>query len=77
MKGEPVPVEQELRIDLPVKAFVPPGWVGAGSAASRAVPAHLARPDHATLDQIRAETIDRYGALPDEVDTCSRSRRCA
>ena len=27
MKGEPMPVEQELRIDLPVKAFVPPGWV--------------------------------------------------
>ena len=27
MKGEPMPEEKELRIDLPVKAFVPPGWV--------------------------------------------------
>ena len=27
MKGEPLPEEKELRIDLPVKAFVPPGWV--------------------------------------------------
>ena len=27
MKGEPMPVQKELRIDLPVKAFVPPGWV--------------------------------------------------
>ncbi|HET6713736.1 MAG TPA: transcription-repair coupling factor [Actinomycetota bacterium] len=69
MKGEPVPVEQELRIDLPVKAFVPPGWV-----AQEALRLELYRrislaPDHATLDQIRAETLDRYGALPDEVDT--------
>ena len=27
MKGEEIPEEKELRIDLPVKAFVPPGWV--------------------------------------------------
>ena len=69
MKGEPVPVEQELRIDLPVKAFVPPGWV-----AQEALRLELYRrislaPDHATLEQIRTETLDRYGALPDEVET--------
>ena len=69
MKGEPVPEEQELRIDLPVKAFVPPGWV-----AQEALRLELYRrislaPDHATLEQIRTETIDRYGALPDEVET--------
>ncbi len=27
LQGTPVPEEKELRIDLPVKAFVPPGWV--------------------------------------------------
>jgi transcription-repair coupling factor (superfamily II helicase) len=27
MKGEEIPEDKELRIDLPVKAFVPPGWV--------------------------------------------------
>jgi transcription-repair coupling factor (superfamily II helicase) len=69
MKGEPVAVEQELRIDLPVKAFVPPGWV-----AQEALRLELYRrislaPDHATLEQIRTETVDRYGALPDEVET--------
>ena len=69
MKGEPVPEEQELRIDLPVKAFVPPGWV-----AQEALRLELYRrispaADHATLEQIRAETVDRYGALPDEVET--------
>jgi transcription-repair coupling factor (superfamily II helicase) len=52
-----------------VKAFVPPGWV-----AQEALRLELYRrislaPDHATLDQIRTETLDRYGALPDEVET--------
>ena len=69
MKGEEVPEDVELRIDLPVKAFVPPGWV-----AQEALRLELYRrislaPDHATLERIRAETVDRYGALPGEVET--------
>jgi transcription-repair coupling factor (superfamily II helicase) len=69
MKGEEVPQEQELRIELPVKAFIPPGWV-----AQEALRLELYRriglaADHETLEQIRAETVDRYGALPDQVDT--------
>ena len=69
MKGEDVPEEPELRIDLPVKAFVPPGWV-----AQEALRLELYRrislaPDHEALERIREETVDRYGALPDEVAT--------
>ena len=69
MKGEEIPQEKELRIDLPVKAFMPPGWV-----AQEALRLELYRrislaADHATLEQIRAETVDRYGALPDQVET--------
>jgi transcription-repair coupling factor (superfamily II helicase) len=69
MKGEELPREQELRIELPVKAFIPPGWV-----AQEALRLELYRrislaSDHATLDQIREETIDRYGALPEQVET--------
>ncbi|HEY7762390.1 MAG TPA: transcription-repair coupling factor [Actinomycetota bacterium] len=69
MKGEEIPEEPELRIDLPVKAFVPPGWV-----AQEALRLELYRrislaPDHETLERIREETVDRYGALPDEVVT--------
>ena len=49
MKGEPLPEEKELRIDLPVKAFIPPGWV-----AQEALRLDLYRRistagDHATL----------------------------
>jgi transcription-repair coupling factor (superfamily II helicase) len=69
MKGEPLPEQKELRIDLPVKAFVPPGWI-----AQEALRLDLYRRistagDHATLDAVRAEIVDRYGALPPEVDT--------
>jgi transcription-repair coupling factor (superfamily II helicase) len=69
MKGEPLPEEKELRIDLPVKAFVPPGWV-----AQEALRLDLYRRistagDHETLERARAETVDRYGVLPPEVET--------
>jgi transcription-repair coupling factor (superfamily II helicase) len=69
LKGEDLPLERELRIDLPVKAFVPPGWV-----AQEALRLELYRRislagDHATLAGIREETIDRYGSLPDQVET--------
>ena len=69
LKGEEIVEEKELRIDLPVKAFVPPGWV-----AQEALRLELYRrislsPDHTVLEQIRTETVDRYGVLPDQVDT--------
>ncbi|MGZ4155311.1 MAG: transcription-repair coupling factor, partial [Actinomycetota bacterium] len=69
MKGEPIQEQKELRIELPVKAFVPPGWV-----AQEALRLDLYRRistagDHATLEAVRAEVEDRYGALPPEVDT--------
>ena len=77
MKGEQVPEEQELRIDLPVKAFVPPGWV-----AQEALRLELYRrislaPDHATLAQIRTETRRplRRAARRGR-DAVRRSRRC-
>jgi transcription-repair coupling factor (superfamily II helicase) len=69
MRGEPLPEHKEIRIDLPVKAFVPPGWV-----AQEALRLDLYRRigsagDHDRLAEVRAETIDRYGRLPDEVET--------
>ena len=69
MKGEPLPEEKDLRIELPVKAFVPPGWV-----AQEALRLDLYRRistagDHEALDQVLTETVDRYGALPPEVET--------
>jgi len=69
LQGLPVERERDLRIDLTVKAFVPPGWV-----AQEALRLELYRRislagDHAVLGEIRDETIDRYGALPEQVET--------
>jgi len=69
MRGEPLPEEKELRIDLPIKAFVPPGWV-----AQEALRLDLYRrissvSDHDALSAVRDETVDRYGALPQEMET--------
>jgi transcription-repair coupling factor (superfamily II helicase) len=69
LRGKPLPEEKELRIDLPVKAFVPPGWV-----AQEALRLELYRrislaSDGSVLDSIRTETVDRYGGLPPEVET--------
>ncbi|HZD17877.1 MAG TPA: transcription-repair coupling factor [Actinomycetota bacterium] len=69
MTGEPLPEEKEIRIDLPVRAFVPPGWV-----AQEALRLDLYRRigtagDHDALERVRAETVDRFGQLPDEVQT--------
>ena len=67
LQGQPVEQETELRIDLPVKAFVPPGWL-----AQEALRLELYRRigmarDHEALAMIRDETVDRFGALPDPV----------
>ncbi|MEO8292580.1 MAG: transcription-repair coupling factor [Actinomycetota bacterium] len=69
LQGQPLPEETELRIDLPLKAFVPPGWV-----AQEALRLDLYRRistagDHEHLAAVRTETQDRYGTLPAEVET--------
>jgi transcription-repair coupling factor (superfamily II helicase) len=69
LQGEPVAEEKELRIDLPVRAFVPPGWVAQESLRLELYRRISLAGDHEALDRIRAETVDRYGALPAEVET--------
>jgi transcription-repair coupling factor (superfamily II helicase) len=69
LQGQPVKEEKELRIDLPVKAFVPPGWVAQESLRLELYRRISMAPDPETLAGIRLETIDRFGALPAEVET--------
>jgi transcription-repair coupling factor (superfamily II helicase) len=69
LQGRPVEVERDLRIDLPVKAFVPPGWVAQESLRLELYRRISLAGDHEELGRIRAETVDRYGGLPVEVET--------
>jgi transcription-repair coupling factor (superfamily II helicase) len=69
LQGRPIAEEKELRIDLPVRAFVPPGWVAQESLRLELYRRISLAPDHEALDRIREETVDRYGALPSQVAT--------
>jgi transcription-repair coupling factor (superfamily II helicase) len=69
MRGEPVPEEREIRIDLPVKAFVPVGWVGQEALRLELYRNIATAGDHDRLDEVRAEAQDRFGQLPQEVET--------
>jgi transcription-repair coupling factor (superfamily II helicase) len=69
LQGKPIPEEKELRIDLPVRAFVPPGWVAQESLRLELYRRISLAADDDALDRIRVETVDRYGALPTEVET--------
>ena len=69
MKGEPVPEEADIRIDLPVRAFVPPGWLEQEALRLDLYRRIGAAGDHDALERVRDEAVDRYGALPEEVET--------
>jgi transcription-repair coupling factor (superfamily II helicase) len=69
MKGEEVREEQEIRIELPVKAFVPIGWLEQEALRLELYRRIATSPDHRRLAEVRAEAEDRYGGLPPEVET--------
>jgi transcription-repair coupling factor (superfamily II helicase) len=69
MRGEEPKAESELRIELPVKAFVPPDWI-AQEALRLELYRRISLADaDETLAAIEAETVDRFGALPRQVET--------
>jgi transcription-repair coupling factor (superfamily II helicase) len=69
MKGEEVAEEVEVKIELPVKAFLPVGWVEQEALRLELYRRIATAADHGRLDEVRVEAEDRYGALPAEVST--------
>jgi transcription-repair coupling factor (superfamily II helicase) len=67
MKGEPVPEEKEVRIDLPVKAFIPPDWIGQEALRLELYRRIATAKDHEQLAAVRDEAEDRFGGLPQPV----------
>src|SRR5581483_5831351 len=75
LRGEELEEEREIRIDLPVRAYVPVGWI-----AHEALRLDLYRRiatalDHERLSEVREEAIDRYGKLPPRSRRSSTWRR--
>jgi transcription-repair coupling factor (superfamily II helicase) len=69
MKGEPVEPEREIRIELPVRAFLPVEWVGQEALRLEMYRKISTAADHIRLAEVRAEAEDRFGRLPSEVET--------
>jgi len=69
MKGEPVPEERDVRVDLPVRGFIPPEWLGQEALRLELYRRIGAARDADDLAAARAETEDRFGRIPDEVRT--------
>jgi transcription-repair coupling factor (superfamily II helicase) len=67
MKGEPIPEEKEVRIDLPVNAFIPAEWVGQEALRLELYRRIATAKDHDDLESIRSEAEDRFGVLPQPV----------
>ena len=69
MKGEPVEPEREVRVELPVKAFIPPEWVGQEALRMELYRRIATARDHEELSRVREEAADRFGQLPEPVET--------
>ena len=68
LKGEPVRVPAEIKIDLPVAANLPPEYVPREDLRIEAYRRLADVTTDAQVDDIRAEWLDRYGPLPEPAE---------
>jgi transcription-repair coupling factor (superfamily II helicase) len=69
MKGEPIPEEAEVRVDLPVRAFLPVDYVGQESLRLEMYRRISSARDDGEVEAVRVEAEDRFGPLPSEALT--------
>ncbi|MGH3452714.1 MAG: TRCF domain-containing protein, partial [Haloechinothrix sp.] len=69
MKGRPLPEEREIRIELPVKAFLPVDYLGQESLRLELYRRIASAAAAEELDEVTAEAADRFGLLPPEART--------
>ncbi|HVM11746.1 MAG TPA: TRCF domain-containing protein, partial [Actinomycetota bacterium] len=75
LRGQPQPEEREIRVDLPVRAFIPPEWLGQERLRLELYRRVSSSRSDEELDALREETLDRFGAMPPEVETLFRLAR--
>jgi transcription-repair coupling factor (superfamily II helicase) len=69
MQGEPMPEEREIRVDLPVHAFLPVDYLGQESLRLELYRRIASASSDGELDVVRAEAEDRFGPMPGEALT--------
>jgi transcription-repair coupling factor (superfamily II helicase) len=69
LRGQPMPEPKEIRLDLPVRAFLPVDYLGQESLRLELYRRIASAATDEELDRIRAEAEDRFGPLPPEAVT--------
>jgi transcription-repair coupling factor (superfamily II helicase) len=69
MKGEPLEEEREIRIDLPVRAFLPVEYLGQEALRLELYRRVASATTGEELDRAVAEAEDRFGPMPPEAVT--------
>jgi transcription-repair coupling factor (superfamily II helicase) len=69
MRGRPLPEEREIRIELPVRAFLPVDYLGQESLRLELYRRIASAGAGDELDAVVAEAVDRFGPLPPEAVT--------
>jgi transcription-repair coupling factor (superfamily II helicase) len=69
MKGEPVEVPVELKLDVPVSAFLPDSYVPTEDLRLEAYRRLAEVKTQEEVDDVRREWLDRYGPVPKEAET--------
>ena len=69
LKGEPLPEEAELRIDLPVRAFLPVEYLGQERLRLELYRRIASAERGEELEAVRTEAEDRFGPVPPEART--------
>ncbi|MGH2694070.1 MAG: transcription-repair coupling factor [Actinomycetota bacterium] len=68
-KGQPWAEEPEVRIDLPLEAFIPRSYIDDENLRLEAYRRIASAREDEDLAEVRAELLDRYGSPPDRVES--------
>ncbi|HZA26856.1 MAG TPA: transcription-repair coupling factor, partial [Actinomycetota bacterium] len=69
LKGEPLPEEHDIRIDLPARAFLPVEYLGEERLRLDLYRRISSARNEEELESLREEAEDRFGPLPGEAET--------
>ena len=69
LKGEPLPEEHDIRIDLPARAFLPVEYLGEERLRLDLYRRISSARNEEELESLREEAEDRFGPLPREAET--------
>ncbi|HYH27857.1 MAG TPA: transcription-repair coupling factor, partial [Actinomycetota bacterium] len=69
LRGQPLPEEKDVRLELPVRAFLPSSYLGEERLRLELYRRISSARSDEELGRLREEALDRFGPLPPEAET--------